>query len=202
MPGFFNGRVLMMAAASMQLDPELGGGHFAGTLFEVEFKQFLYWRETGYRDPTVRDAFGSALIRSAEGHVLLGRQRAGNVNAGFAYPPGGFIDRRDVAPGGEVDIAASIAREVAEETGLDPGDLVPAGGFWLTRGGAQVSMAKEFRSPLSSDALRARMLAGIASDPEAELAGIHIVRGIADIDGTICEFARELLAAVLAADER
>jgi hypothetical protein len=197
-PGFFNGRVLMMTAASMQTSSD--GSQFSATLFEADFKSFLYWRETGHRDRTVRDAFGSALILSAEGYILLGRQHAGNINGGLAYPPGGFIDRRDIGSDGTIDIVASTAREVAEETGLDEGDLDPRGGLWLTTGGIQVSMAKEFRSPLEADALRARILERLAADPDPELADICIVRSIADIaalgDG-VPDFARVLVAAVL-----
>ena len=197
-PGFFNGRVLMMTAASMQTSSD--GSQFSATLFEADFKSFLYWRETSHRDRTVRDAFGSALIRSREGHILLGRQHAGNINGGLAYPPGGFIDRRDIGPDGTVDIVASTGREVVEETGLDEGDLDPQGGLWLTTGGVQVSMAKEFRSPLGADALRARIIERLAGDPDPELADICIVRSIGDLadlrDG-VPDFARVLVAAVL-----
>ncbi len=108
----------------------LGADRFEGQLMPVEFKSFLYWKEHGYPDTSVRDTFGSALIRSAEGHILLGRQRAGNINAGLAYLPGGFIDGRDVAADGSIDIAASVAREVAEETGLGAGDIERMPGFY------------------------------------------------------------------------
>lgn len=59
---------------------------FTATFLRTDFKSFLYWRALGYPDAGVRggfDSFGSAVIRSAEGHVLLGRQAAGNLNEGL-----------------------------------------------------------------------------------------------------------------------
>lgn len=175
MPGFFNGTIYMLASH------EMAEGRFAAVLRPVEFKSFLYWRETGYPDAGLIDVFGSALIRSVEGHVLLGRQRAGNVNSGLSYLPGGFIDGRDVAEDGSVDIAASILREVWEETGIDPADLERVPGFILTQSGPQVSIAVELRSPLRSDDLRAAMLAAIAREADPELDDIVVVRSGADI---------------------
>lgn len=153
---------------------------FTGSLLRTGFKSYLFWRDAGFPGAGVRDAFGSALIRSAEGHVLLGRQRAGNINAGLAYLPGGFIDARDVGDDGKIDIAASIMRELAEETGLGPADVEARPGFILTRSGALLSIARELVSPLPSAALRERILDGIARDPEAELVDAVIVRSAAE----------------------
>ncbi|MBN8910869.1 MAG: NUDIX hydrolase [Rhizobiales bacterium] len=110
-PGFFNGPVFMMDAYSVSAH-----GHLSASFIRSDFRSFLYWRETGFRDDRIMDGFGSALIRSADGRVLLGRQSAGNLNSGLCYPPSGFIDVRDVRPDGLIDIDRSVAREVAEET--------------------------------------------------------------------------------------
>lgn len=193
-PRMFNGRIYVLGGC------EARPGGFSGELIAVDFKSFLHWKDSGYPDAGVRDVFGSALIRSAEGHVLLGRQRAGNINAGLAYPPGGFIDERDVGDDGAIDIRASTARELAEETGLDPGGFTTAPGYWLTRIGPMVSFACEFRSTLSSRQLRAAALHAMASAPEDELTDIVVVRQEADLDDTVAPFARALVAAVFAAD--
>ena len=122
-PAFFNGVVHVLEAGTIV------NGTFHATFKRTDFKSFLYWRETGYPDAAAHDAFGSALVVSREGHVVLGRQRAGNINAGIAYLPGGFIDQRDVANDGTIDIAASIRRELTEETGLTEPDVVEQSGF-------------------------------------------------------------------------
>lgn len=176
-PSFFNGTVYMMAAGSERLT----GGMFACTLFPTGFKNFLYWKEHGYPDADAYDCFGSAILRSVEGHVLLGKQAAGNVNSGLAYLPGGFIDARDVDATGSVDIGASIARELAEETLLASHEIERLPGFRVIRCGAQVSLAVEFRSPLSSDALRTAVLERLRSGGDGELTDLLIVRDQADL---------------------
>lgn len=174
-PAMFNGVIHLLH------DMTGNGDTFTGRLLRSDFKSYLFWREQGFPEARVLDAFGSALIRSADGHVLLGRQRAGNVNAGLAYLPGGFIDERDVR-GGVIDIDASILRELAEETGLSRCDYEVRPGYLLTACGALLSIAREVVSTLPADALRERILAHIATDPKSELVDAIIVRSAADLD--------------------
>jgi 8-oxo-dGTP pyrophosphatase MutT (NUDIX family) len=169
-PGFFNGRVQMLASYALSEDV------VTGEFFETEFKNFLYWRETGERDHSVSDAFGSALMRSSEGHVILGRQRPGNVNSGLASLPGGFIDARDVRADGMIDIDASIAREMMEETGLDARAFVRKPGYLVTRIAQQVSFAVEFVSPDPADVIQSQVRAFLARDPKSELEDVVIIR--------------------------
>jgi hypothetical protein len=172
---------------------------FTATLLRTDFKSFLYWRALGYPDAGVRDSFGSAVIRSAEGHVLLGCQKAGNINQGFAYPPSGFIDERDVRAG-VVDIDAGTARELREETGMKPDEFARAPGYLVTTSGPHVSIAVEWRSALPSDALKARILDYVRRQPEPELADVVIVRSRCDIDvHRMPGYATVLLSALLAA---
>jgi 8-oxo-dGTP pyrophosphatase MutT (NUDIX family) len=139
------------------------------------------------------------VIRSSEGSVLLGRQSDGNLNAGLAYPPSGMIDARDAA-GGVVDIEASTARELGEETGLEPRDLVRTQGYILTVCGPIVSIAIEWQSALPAEALRARILAHIRRQPVPELADVVIVRTREEIgDGTIPAYAQAMLRLLLTA---
>lgn len=172
---------------------------FTATLLRTDFKSFLYWRELGYPDAGVRDGFGSAVIRSAEGHVMLGRQTEGNVNQGLAYPPSGFIDEHDVC-GEVIDIDAGTARELREETGLKPEDLARAPGYLVTTSGPHVSIAVEWRSALGSDALKACILEYVRQQQVPELADVVIVRSRSDISAhTIPDYAKVLLRALLAA---
>lgn len=170
-PGFFNGTVHLLSHY------RIADGILGGQIFPVPFKTFLYWREGGATDTAVHDAFGSALIRSREGHVLLGRQRPGNVNSGLAYTPGGFIDRRDIGPDGTVDIRASILREVHEETGLGAEHWTIAPGYRVTFHGQHISIAMEMRSALAAEDLAARVRARLVADPSSELEDIVVVKG-------------------------
>lgn len=166
MPGFFNGLVHVLT------DYALSGGTLRGCLIRVPFKGFLYWRETGHPDRNVMDAFGSGLILSAEGEVLLGRQRAGNLNSGLSYPPGGFIDARDVGPDGRVDLEGSVAREISEETGLAAPAIRRAGGYVITVCGPALSIAVPYRATLPAATLLGAARRHIANDPDHELADV------------------------------
>ena len=191
-PAFFNGAIYILR------DCHIAGGLFEASFVRTDFKSFLYWREQGYPDAGVKDGFGAALIRSREGHVLLGRQSAGHINSGLAYLPGGFIDARDVAADGSIDIEASVWRELGEETGLERSDLVREPGFFVTFAGSLVSIAVPFQSPLDSHALQHRILAHIASEPNPELSSTEVVRTRSGIAGLkIAPYAQILLAAVL-----
>lgn len=192
-PKLFNGVIFVVANC------ELAAGTFSGALLRTDFKSFLYWKESGYPDTSVCDAFGSAVIRSAEGHLLFGRQTGGNLNSGMVYPPGGFIDARDVSEG-RVDIDASIARELIEETGLRAADLERAPGYLLTRAGALTSIAIEWRSALAAEALRERILQHVRSQPVPELADVVIVRGRAATDAADMQpYARAIVGRLFAA---
>lgn len=191
-PGFFNGTIYALC------DFELKDGVFDGRLLAVDFMSFLYWKDSGYRDGAIRDCFGSALIRSADGHVLLGRQRAGNLNAGLSYLPGGFIDLRDADDSGVVGIAASVAREAAEETGLGADVLTRRPGYILTFAGPMVSIAVEFVSSLTSDDLLARVRDHISSDPGSELEDAVLVARLQDLEGlSVPLYAKALIPRVL-----
>lgn len=192
-PSYFNGTIYMLA------EHTIAGGVFSGTLLPVEFKAFLYWKENGQADTTVCDVFGSALIRSGDGAILLGRQRAGNLNAGLVYLPGGFIDPRDADAEGRVDIRASVLREVEEETGLLARTLAVSDGYLITTVGRQVSIAVE----LIGDGDAARMMAfmrdAVAHEAAPELEEIVAVRTLADLDPLpMPNYAQVLLGHVLA----
>lgn len=193
-PHFFNGTVLLLKELHRD------GNHVAASFLPTAFKNFLYWRDEGFpAEARLRDGFGSALIRSAEGCVVLGRQRAGHINAGLAYLPGGFIDERDVGAGGTIDIGASIARELREETGLGPDALRAEAGYLVTEVAAHVSFAVVYRSQLSARELEQRIAAHIAAETDPELAGTVVLQGPGDMEGlAMPHYARVLLASPLA----
>lgn len=193
-PSFFNGIVHVLKSLAFESD------HIEGTVMPAEFKNFLYWRDEGFpAEARVLDVFGSALIRSREGHVILGRQMPGNINEGLAYLPGGFIDPRDVTAENTIDVRASVAREVTEETGLDSSVLTAEPGFLVTYSPPHVSFAVPYHSPLSSAELFERIRAHIAAQTEPELAEPVVLTGPADMEGrAVTHYARTLLSSPLA----
>jgi 8-oxo-dGTP pyrophosphatase MutT (NUDIX family) len=192
-PKLFDGTIYLMSNYS------LDESALAGALFPVDFKSFLYWREQGFPECGVRDAFGASVIRSREGYVLLGRQSEGNLNAGLAYPPCGMIDGDDVR-GGAIDIDANIARELNEETGLAADELTRMPGFVVLSLPPLLAIAIEWRSSLPADALRERILEHVRSEPEPELADVVIVRSPADLEHlNVPDYAVQLLRMMMTA---
>ena len=82
---------------------------------------FIAWRDWGFPDRAVRNCFAAGAIRASDGAFVLGVMGPQTANAGKIYFPAGTPDPGDVV-GQEVDLAGSVRREIAEETGLGPGD--------------------------------------------------------------------------------
>jgi len=102
-----------------------------------------------------------------------------------------------VVEDGAIDIEASIVRELAEETGLEPAALERTPGFILTFLGPLVSIAAEFRSPLPVEELCAAISAHIAAEADPELAEMVVVRSARDLDGLdVAAYASVLLPAL------
>ena len=191
-PGYFNGVVHLVDVV------HLDGDRLDASLIRTDFKSYLFWRDQGFPEAGVLDGFGSALIRSSDSYTMLGRQRAGNVNGGLAYPPSGFIDESDVATDGTIDIAGSVAREVSEETGIDAAALVREAGLYLTRSGPQLSIAVPFRISITAAEFVRVAECHIALSSDSELDAIIAVAGLSDIKGlSLPRYARVLLEAIL-----
>ncbi len=193
-PNYFNGIIHLIDVM------ESSDHHVGARLLRTDFKSYLFWRMNGWQEAGVLDGFGSALLRSSEGDILLGRQRPGHVNAGLTYLPGGFIDARDVRDDGSVDLAGSITRELAEETGLGAGELKTETGYFLTQTGPHVSFAAPITSALSTHDLKERIEDHIRAGAAPELAGIVVIKQLCDLDGlAMAHYARVLVTALLSA---
>lgn len=190
-PQYFDGTILLLSDYSMSDD-----GVFSGRLLRTDFKSFLYWRACGWPEAAVRDTFCTGLIRSCDGHVLLCQQQPGHLNDGLSTPPGGFIDARDVAPDGTIDLARAVAREIVEETGLGAAHVRQGTGYAIVLTGHQVSLAVPWHSDLSGDALAREARRHIEAEPEGELLRVLALSpGEALQTLTLPDYARALLGA-------
>jgi hypothetical protein len=182
----FNGRVLMLHTFDIK-DAVLNGAYF-----ETDFASFIAWRDWGWPDMSVRNCFGQAALRAADGAFVLGVMGAHTMNAGRIYFPSGTPDLTDVV-GERVDLDGSVLRELAEETGLAAADVSLDPGWQAVLAGPRLAMLKPVRSPLAADELRARILAHMAGEAHPELADVRIARGPADLDGMMPEFIQDYL---------
>lgn len=178
-PALFNGIVLVCTHQALARDTlEL-------RFREADYASFLALIDFGFPDPGAGNCFGAAVLRAADGTMVLGEMAAHTANGGRAYFPGGSLDRADVGPGGRIDVEASIRRELLEETGLGPADVSFAPDLTAVIDGPRTALLKEAWSPLSAEALRARIEAFIAAEAEPELAGVRLVRSPGDVDPAV-----------------
>ncbi len=195
-PRLYNGRVLLLGRHAIGADRR--GTTLSGEYFETDFAAFLAWRDFGFPDLTVANAFSMAALVAADGAFLLGEMAAHTANAGATYFPAGTPDPNDVFDG-KVDLAASALRELEEETGIAADAVACDPGWTVVYAPPRIACLKLMRLAEPADAVKARIEAFLAADPEAELSGMRIVRGPADIDrahapGFIVDFLDDAFA--------
>ena len=163
-PALYNGRMLLHDHLS------LVDGHLAATAYDTSFATFLYWRSLAPR-VTGFHLFGMPVMVSADGAIIAVRMAAHTANAGKVYCPAGGIDRNDIHDG-KVDIDGNMAREVAEETGIDLGEAVAEDAYWGIHVNRAVGVCRLFRFPDDAETLMRRIRAHMAVDEEKEIAGV------------------------------
>jgi 8-oxo-dGTP pyrophosphatase MutT (NUDIX family) len=187
----WNGRVLLGR------DPVFAGERFAADYFETDFASFLAWRDWGFPDAEVFNGFGMGALRCSDGAFVLGEMGRHTANAGRIYFPSGTPDPDDIR-GEAVDIAGSVAREVKEETGLTEADY-RAGAHWdCVVCGASIAMIRILDVELPGEALRARIEANLAGQPQPELCAFHVVRGVGDLTAAMPRFVTAFVEAQFA----
>lgn len=196
-PKLFDGKVLLLRHAEFFETPE--GLGFRGEFFDTDFRNFLAWRDFGFPDREVFNCFSMAALRSSDGAYLLGEMGGHTMTAGQIYFAAGTPDLNDVY-GETVDLAASVARELREETGFEPDEAPVSSGWRLVVEGPRIACMQERRLALSAEEACARAEKFILRDPDPELARLHAVRGPEDIDaermpGFIRTFLRDAFRA-------
>ena len=94
-PHLWNGRVLGTIAPGAPGGIAVHGGVLTGEAVEGDFAGFLAWRDWGFPEIGIRNLFGSALVLSSDGALILGVMGATTANAGRIYPPGGSLEPAD-----------------------------------------------------------------------------------------------------------
>jgi 8-oxo-dGTP pyrophosphatase MutT (NUDIX family) len=180
-PKIWNGRVLLGRR------PHFEGACLRADYFETDFASFLAWRDWGFPDSGVFNGFGMGALRSADGAFILGEMGQHTANAGRIYFPSGTPDLDDIS-NGAVDIEASVAREVEEETGLGPSDYRADAHWDCVFTGPAVAMIKTLHVDMPGESLRKRIEANLSRQSQPELAAIHLVRDARDLTDAMPRF--------------
>jgi 8-oxo-dGTP pyrophosphatase MutT (NUDIX family) len=187
-PEIWNGRVLLGR------NTVRSGERLAADFFETDFASFLAWRDWGFPDASVFNGFGMGALRSSDGAFLLGEMAGHTTNAGRIYFPAGTPDPDDVRDG-MLDIAGSIMREIAEETGLGAADYTMDTHWSCVFAGPSIAMIRILRVDMPGEALRARVEAHLAGETKPELCAVHLARARSDLVPVMPRFVSAFLEA-------
>ncbi|MGQ3675237.1 NUDIX hydrolase [Xanthobacter sp. TB0139] len=187
-PHLWNGEILMLDQASLRREETAEGVVLHGAFRRTDFASFLWWRMQGWPDMGLRNAFSLAALEGADGGFVLGRMGAQTSSAGHIYFPGGTPDLSDVTERGYVDLAASSLREMAEETGLHPGDIAHDGGFIAVEDGPRLALLHRLVFAEPADALADRIRAFLGREALPELADMVVVHREEDLLPAIAPF--------------
>jgi 8-oxo-dGTP pyrophosphatase MutT (NUDIX family) len=185
-PNLWNGRVLVLQEFAIE------DAVFRGSYLETDFASFLAWRDWGFPDKSVRNCFAMGALRAPDGAFVLGVMGGHTANAGKIYFIGGTPDPHDVV-GDKVDLERSVLRELEEETGLLRETVRPEPGWHAIFDGGRIAMVKVLSTAESAGAVRDKVLRHLAREQTPELAGVHVVRGPADLDPRMPPFVPKFL---------
>jgi 8-oxo-dGTP pyrophosphatase MutT (NUDIX family) len=175
-PKLFDGRVLLVSGH------EAEGDAVRVRFFETDFSAFIAWRDLGYPDPLIANGFAMGALRGSDGAFVCGVMAGHTANAGRVYFPAGTPDRSDLRPDGSVDLAASLLRELKEETALPPESYTVADHWIVVRHWPTLAFLRPVAFAEPADAVAARIRANIACQKEPELADVWVIRGVDDVD--------------------
>lgn len=192
-PALWNGRVLQCRNRRIE------DGAYRADYFETNFATFMAWRDWKPPADGVTHCFGGGALRSADGAFILGRMADHTANAGRVYFPAGMPEPGDI-DGGRVDLAASVAREIGEETGLSIDDYTVQGGWVVVEDHRFTACYQRLHAHLPAAALLEKIRAFLSSEAQPELSEIIAVRSVAELPEAAPEFVRAFIADALAAD--
>lgn len=175
-PQSFNGQVFLQHRWAVE------GGTYCGRYLQTDYASFLAWRDFGFPGQPMRNGFAMAALQARDGAFLLGQMGEGTANPGKVYFAAGTPDPEDRLPDGRIDLAASVLREMEEETGLRP-DEVSVGAHWTAvMAGSRAAFMRPVQIDLPAAEARRLMLARMPGLAHPELSDIVICRSPADID--------------------
>jgi hypothetical protein len=175
-PQMFNGRVLLLQDVAFEQDL------CRNTYFEADYADFVAWIDKGYPDPAIANGFAMGALRGSDGAYICGVMGNGTTNAGRIYFAAGTPDLSDLRSDGTVDLATSLTRELAEETGLQEGDYRVDDEWIIVQRWPTIALLRMVTLPVMAEEGAAKIRANIARQHEPELQDVRIIRGPEDID--------------------
>jgi len=189
-PFLFNGDIVM------HFPPRWEGDVLAARSRMANFACLIYWLAQGGKEESAADDichfFGSPVLLSSDGAAIMVRMSAKTANPGQVYAPCGSLDASDVF-GNKVDLHANMAREVAEETGLDLAGATPEAGMHIYRNGGVYTCFRRFYFSQTAREIERRVKAHLEMQSEPEIDGLALLYDAEHPNETIPEYMRAFL---------
>lgn len=185
-PALFDGSMALLSRL------RYGNGRLEGRCHSVRYASFLYWRKLR----PVADAahaFAHAIPVTTDNALVAIRMGPRTVNSGSIYFAAGSFEPMDF-PGGMVDVDSNMAREVAEEIGIDisglPRDPIYHG--WSNERGTVI--VRRYRLPMTAAEAETAIRAFVASEADPEIEGPVIIRSTHDLPDGLSPHMPALIA--------
>lgn len=184
-PWLFNGTVMLHRGLA------LDDGAITGISHRTPYAALLRLVRT-WPDEDIFHLFGSAVILSSDGAVMLIRMAARTANPGKVYAPAGSLDETDIV-GGTVDVDGSIRREAMEETGLDLSQADAESRLLCWRNRGLVAVFRRFRLAQTADQLVERIRTHVRTETDPEIEDAVVVRAPADAGPTTPPYMQAMI---------
>jgi len=184
-PWLFNGIVMLHRGLHLK------AGVISGISHRAPYAALLELVRT-WPPADVWHLFGSAVILTSDGAMLLIRMAARTANSGKVYAPAGSLDEADIK-GSLVDLDGSIVREAKEETGLDLSHAEAENRLYCWRSGGLVAVFRRFQLDQPAAVLVEQIRDHIRTDPEEEIEDVVIVRAPQDAGPTAPPYMQAMI---------
>ncbi len=172
-PALFDGIVVLLSELAYRDNRLVGRCH------AVRFSTFMLWRKLKPVS-SAEHAFAHAMLISSDNALVAIRMGSHTANAGKVYFAAGSFEPEDFRDG-LVDLDYNMLREVREETGLDLGRAEREERCHALSVESGTVIVRCFRAAETADELAERIRAFVATDPDPEIEGPVIIRGMHDL---------------------
>lgn len=172
-PALFDGTVVLLS------DLRYGANRLTGRCHAIRFSTFMLWRKLK-PVTSAEHAFAHAMLISSDNALVAIRMGGHTANAGKVYFAAGSFEPEDFRDG-LVDLDYNMRREVGEETGFDLAQAEREERCYALSVESGTVMVRRYRMAETADVLADRIRQFVAADPDPEIAGPVVIRGMHDL---------------------
>jgi len=172
-PALFNGKVMLFSSIRW------ADGRLDARCHTANYATFMHWRRMR-PDTSAEHLYAHAMPVSSDGALIAIRMAGHTVNAGRVYFAAGSLEPEDIT-GDRIDLAANMAREVREETGLDLGVARAEAGYHGWSSDSGTVLVRRYFLDRSADELVEDIRRHIATDPDPEIDEAIVIRNADDL---------------------